>query len=65
MKYKYIGAIEGICENRPVVLGTRLEPKVIVEFGSVIEAMEEFNLSVDQVHECYWFEFKRRGENEI
>lgn len=65
MKYKYIGITEGVCGNRPVVLGTRLEPKFIVEFGSAADTMEKFSLSVEQVEECYWFEFERNGENEI
>lgn len=60
-EFKYIGVSEGVCGNRPVILGTRLEPKFIVEFGSSEDIMDEFNLSMEQIQECYCFAYKSNG----
>lgn len=54
-EYKYIGVTEGVCGGRPIILGTRLEPAKIVNYGTVKESMEDFDLTEEQVKECFKF----------
>lgn len=51
--FKYICIQEGVCGSEPTIIGTRLEPKQIVVYGTKEEAMEDFDLTKEQVDECY------------
>lgn len=44
---------EGVCGGRPVIKGTRIEPKHIVNYGTVQEILEDFPyLTKQQVEEA-------------
>lgn len=51
--YKFIGIKKGVCGGEPTILGTRLKPEQIVAYGSIQESMEDFQLTKEQVLECY------------
>ena len=51
--YKFIGTKEGVCAGEPIIIGTRLMPKQIVVYGTIDEAVEDFELTVEQVVECH------------
>ena len=53
--YKHIGITDGVCDGRPILLGTRLEPINIVNYGTIEESMEDFDLTEEQVKECFKF----------
>lgn len=53
--FKHIGTKEGVCGGEPIIIGTRLKPEQIVNYGSKEEAMEDFDLTKEQVDECYLF----------
>lgn len=53
-KYDYIGVTDGVCGNRPIIIGTEIEPKQVVDM-TVEEALEKLDLSMEQIEECYWF----------
>jgi len=52
-QFTYIGIVDGVCSDEPVLLGTRIRPKDVVHYGSKDEIMEDFNLSSEQVDECF------------
>lgn len=52
--FSFIGQTEGVCGGEPII-GTRLQPKQIVQYGTKEEAMLDFDLSREQVEECYLF----------
>lgn len=56
--YKYIGVTDGVCGNRPIVLGTRIEPRQVIKYGKPEEVIEDFGLTMEQIEECYWFNFR-------
>jgi uncharacterized protein (DUF433 family) len=54
--FKHIGVSIDVCGSRPIVIGTRLEPHFIVNYGSVEDVLEDYDyLTLEQVEECYWF----------
>lgn len=53
--YNHIGVKKGVCGGEPIILGTRLEPKRIVKYGTKNEIIEDFGLTIEQVEECYRF----------
>src|SRR5699024_11592176 len=52
-QFTYIGIVDGVCSDEPVLFGTRIRPKDVVHYGSKDEIMEDFNLSSEQVDECF------------
>lgn len=53
--FRFIGTKENVCGGDPIIVGTRLQPKQIVAYGSKLDAMEDFDLTKEQVEECYMF----------
>jgi len=53
--FNYIGTKEGVCGGEPIIMGTRLKPEQIVAYGTKEDAMEDFDLTNEQVDECYRF----------
>jgi uncharacterized protein (DUF433 family) len=53
--YHYIGTTEGVCGGEPIILGTRLKPEQIVAYGTIEEAVEDFELAKEQVQECHLY----------
>lgn len=53
--FSHIGVQRGIAQNRPTLLGHRLEPKQVVEAGEPEEAIREFGITYEQAIECYRF----------
>lgn len=53
--YEYIGVTNGVCGNRPIVLGTTIEPHQVVEYGKPEKVMEDLGITLEQIEECYWF----------
>lgn len=52
---EYIEYKENIHGGSYVVKGTRTRPEDIVYYGTVEDAMEDFDLNLDQVMACYKF----------
>jgi len=53
--YKYIGINEAVCGGDPTIVGTRIKPENIYNYGSVKDIMEDFGLSEDEVLEAMKF----------
>lgn len=53
--FKHIGIQNQVCGGRPTIIGHRLEPKFIVSYGTIEEAMEDFELEREKVEECHRF----------
>lgn len=51
--FQYIGTTQGVCGGEPIILGRRLLPHQIVAYGTIEEVMEDFELTREQVVECY------------
>ena len=60
LEYEYLERTEGVCGGRPVIKGTRIEPHHVVNYGTLEETMSDFNLTREQVIECYHF-VKKNG----
>lgn len=60
--FEHIGITHGVCGNRPIILGTRIEPNQVVKYGTPEEVVEDFDLTLEQVKECYWFQFSFLSE---
>lgn len=57
--YKHIGIVEGVYGGCPILLGTRIEPEFIVNYGTIEEIIEDYNfLTYEQIKECYWFVYQ-------
>lgn len=54
-QYKHLARYENVCGGRTVIKGTRIEPKHIVGYGSVNDTAKYFDLTRDQVVECYHY----------
>lgn len=50
--YNYIVKQKGVCGERPIILGTRLEPNFIVGYGTIEEVKKDFNLRKYQIDEA-------------
>lgn len=63
--YRFIGRVEGVCGGEPVIVGTRIKPENIVNYGTLKETVEDFELTKEQVEECYKFmRYKNDGDDE-
>lgn len=60
--YKFIGTKDGVCGGEPIILGTRLKPEQVVNYGKVLGAMNDFDLTLDQVEECYRFVYAKENK---
>lgn len=64
--FKHIGIQKRVCGGLPTIIGHRLEPRFIVSYGTIEEAMEDFDLEREKVEECHRFmkEFGTVFDNE-
>lgn len=53
--FNYIGSKEGVCGGDAIIVGTRLKPEQVVSYGTKEEVMEDFDLTEEQIDECYIF----------
>lgn len=53
--YSHIGIQKGVCGSRPTIVGRQLEPEFIVRYGTIEEAIEDFDLERKKVEECHRF----------
>lgn len=44
---------EGVCGGDPIITGRRITPNIIANYGTIEEAMEDFDLMKEQVLECH------------
>lgn len=51
--FNHLAIQYGVCGNRPTLIGTRLEPFHIYNFGTDDEIKLNFGLSDDQLRECF------------
>lgn len=55
--YKHIAYQEGVCRGRPTIVGTRLEPKHILNYGTIEQISEDWAcLTKEQIEEAIKFE---------
>lgn len=57
--YKHLTKKKDVCGGRVIVKGTRIEPRHVVGYGTFDEIEKDFNLSKDQIAECYHYEISR------
>lgn len=61
--YKYIVTKEGVCGGEPIIIGTRIKPENIANYGTVEEIIEDFDLDREKVEEA--LKFRAQQVNEI
>lgn len=57
--YRYIGVTEGVCGGRPIIVGTRIEPSHIANYGTINDITRDFDLTREQVKEAFSFMLKK------
>jgi uncharacterized protein (DUF433 family) len=50
--YNHIGVNHKVCGGEPTIIGTRIKPENIYNYGTVKEIMEDFDLTEDEVREA-------------
>lgn len=51
-RYKHIGIVEGVHNNRPTLIGADLEPIFVAKYKDEEELIKKYGINLEQICEC-------------